>query len=133
MEINRYQRLTPLVVADKSLEGDLGNVRKGDCAVTFSRTGLFELKRRIETATRLRCALAYGRLPPEIRSEQAALVMKEIGNSGYAKCKAISVVKISAVGRAVLLYARVFNEQGYQMKFETRVIAVNSMRVCQRP
>ena len=73
VEINRYQRLTPLVVADKSLEGDLGNVRKGDCAVTFSRTGLFELKRRIETATRLRCALAYGRLPPEIRSEQAAL------------------------------------------------------------
>ncbi|KAI0373141.1 P-loop containing nucleoside triphosphate hydrolase protein [Pilatotrama ljubarskyi] len=73
LEIKRYERLTPLVVAEKSLEGDLKNIEKGDCAVAFSRTGIFSLKTRIEKETKMRCALAYGRLPPEIRSEQAAL------------------------------------------------------------
>ncbi|OSD02131.1 P-loop containing nucleoside triphosphate hydrolase protein [Trametes coccinea BRFM310] len=73
LEINRYQRLTPLVVAEKSLEGDLSRIEKGDCAVAFSRNGIFGLKGRIEESTKFRCALAYGRLPPEIRSEQAAL------------------------------------------------------------
>ena len=73
MEVHRYNRLTPLVVADKSLDGDLSRVKKGDCVVSFSRTGLFKLKQDIEGAAKMRCALAYGRLPPEIRSEQAAL------------------------------------------------------------
>ncbi|KAI1791582.1 P-loop containing nucleoside triphosphate hydrolase protein [Ganoderma leucocontextum] len=73
IEVHRYNRLTPLVVADKSLDGDLSRVKKGDCVVTFSRTGLFKLKQDIEAVAKMRCALAYGRLPPEIRSEQAAL------------------------------------------------------------
>ncbi|RPD55693.1 P-loop containing nucleoside triphosphate hydrolase protein [Lentinus tigrinus ALCF2SS1-7] len=73
LEVHHYKRLTPLVVAEKSLEGDLGKVQAGDCVVAFSRSGLFGLKHSIEKATKMRCALAYGRLPPEIRSEQAAL------------------------------------------------------------
>ncbi|KAI0695102.1 P-loop containing nucleoside triphosphate hydrolase protein [Cerioporus squamosus] len=73
LEVQRYNRLTPLVVAEKSLEGDLSKVQEGDCVVAFSRSGLFGLKHSIEKATKMRCALAYGRLPPEIRSEQAAL------------------------------------------------------------
>ncbi len=73
VEVHRYNRLTPLVVADKSLDGDISRVKNGDCVVTFSRTGLFKLKQDIEGAAKMRCALAYGRLPPEIRSEQAAL------------------------------------------------------------
>ncbi|KAI9453905.1 P-loop containing nucleoside triphosphate hydrolase protein [Lactarius psammicola] len=70
--INRYQRLSPLVVAPRSLERDLTQIRKGDCIVTFSRTSIFNLKREIEEKTGLRCAVVYGRLPPEIRAEQAA-------------------------------------------------------------
>jgi ATP-dependent RNA helicase SUPV3L1/SUV3 len=31
------------------------------------------LKHQVETLTGLRCAVAYGRLPPEVRSAQAAL------------------------------------------------------------
>lgn len=31
------------------------------------------MKSRIEEQNKMRCALAYGRLPPEIRAEQAAL------------------------------------------------------------
>ncbi|EIW60996.1 P-loop containing nucleoside triphosphate hydrolase protein [Trametes versicolor FP-101664 SS1] len=73
LEINRYERLTPLVVAEESLGGDLSKVQKGDCAVAFSRTGIFGMKSRIEEENKMRCALAYGRLPPEIRAEQAAL------------------------------------------------------------
>jgi len=71
--INRYQRLTPLRVAKQSLDGDLKRIEKGDCVVSFSRSGIFALKKKIEEVTNLRCAVAYGRLPPEIRSEQAAL------------------------------------------------------------
>jgi ATP-dependent RNA helicase SUPV3L1/SUV3 len=73
LEIRRYQRLTPLRVADKSLNGDLTKIEKGDCVVAFSRSGIFKLKDKIEKETGLKCAVAYGALPPEIRSEQAAL------------------------------------------------------------
>lgn len=71
--INRYRRLAPLRVANESLDGDLKRIGKGDCVVAFSRSGIFALKKKIEEVTNLRCAVAYGRLPPEIRSEQAAL------------------------------------------------------------
>ncbi|GAA5861345.1 hypothetical protein JCM1840_005339 [Sporobolomyces johnsonii] len=69
--IKRYQRLSPLVVADKSLEGDLSRIRRGDCLVTFSRSNIFAFKRAIEEKTGLRVAVAYGGLPPEVREEQA--------------------------------------------------------------
>jgi ATP-dependent RNA helicase SUPV3L1/SUV3 len=71
--VNRYQRLSPLEIAPRSLERDLTRIRKGDCIVTFSRTNIFKLKKYIEETTGLRCAVIYGRLPPEIRAEQAAL------------------------------------------------------------
>jgi len=79
--IKRYQRLTPLAVAETSLGGCWSKIQKGDCIVTFSRTSIFSLKRLVEQATGLRCAVAYGRLPPETRSEQAALFNDP--DSGY--------------------------------------------------
>lgn len=69
--VNRYERLSPLEVADKSLEGDLTKVTKGDCIVTFSRSKIFQLKDAVEKKTGLKCAVAYGRLPPEMKNEQA--------------------------------------------------------------
>ncbi|KAJ7632305.1 P-loop containing nucleoside triphosphate hydrolase protein, partial [Roridomyces roridus] len=71
--VNRYERLTPLEVEDSSLENDLNRVRPGDCIVAFSRNAIFGLKRQVEAKTKMKCAVVYGRLPPEIRSEQAAL------------------------------------------------------------
>ncbi|KIJ12528.1 hypothetical protein PAXINDRAFT_177160 [Paxillus involutus ATCC 200175] len=71
--VNRYERLTPLQIQQSSLDGDLSRIKKGDCLVTFSRNGIFALKKKVEEKTGLRCAVAYGKLPPEIRSEQAAL------------------------------------------------------------
>ncbi|GAA5898182.1 hypothetical protein JCM8208_000173 [Rhodotorula glutinis] len=69
--VKRYQRLSPLVVASRSLEGDLSRIRRGDCLVTFSRSNIFAFKRAIEEKTGLRVAVAYGGLPPEVREEQA--------------------------------------------------------------
>lgn len=71
--INHHQRLSPLEIAPRSLEGDLTRIQKGDCVVTFSRSNIFNMKKNIEEKTGLRCAVIYGRLPPEIRAEQAAL------------------------------------------------------------
>jgi ATP-dependent RNA helicase SUPV3L1/SUV3 len=73
MTIHRYERLTPLAVAEKSLEGDLGRIEDGDCVVCFSRSGIFATKKAIEQKTGKRCAVVYGALPPETRSEQAKL------------------------------------------------------------
>ncbi|GAA5907546.1 hypothetical protein JCM6882_004401 [Rhodosporidiobolus microsporus] len=69
--VKRYQRLSPLKVADSSLEGDLSRIRRGDCLVTFSRSNIFAFKRVVEEKTGLRVAVAYGGLPPEVREEQA--------------------------------------------------------------
>ena len=95
--INRYQRLTPLHVAKESLNGDFKRIEKGDCVVSFSRSGIFALKNKIEAATNLRCAVAYGRLPPEIRSEQAALFNDP--NSGFDV-----IVGSDAIGMGLNLY-----------------------------
>ncbi|KAF9481322.1 P-loop containing nucleoside triphosphate hydrolase protein [Pholiota conissans] len=73
IEIRRYQRLTPLVVEPESLKGDFSKVRKGDCIVAFNRSSIFAIKKTVEEVTGMRCAVVYGRLPPEVRSEQAAL------------------------------------------------------------
>jgi ATP-dependent RNA helicase SUPV3L1/SUV3 len=69
--VNRYSRLSPLVVAQNSLGSDLSKIRPGDCLVTFSRSNIFAFKRAIEEKTGLRVAVAYGGLPPEVREEQA--------------------------------------------------------------
>lgn len=69
--VHRYERLSPLAVADSSLEGDLKKIKKGDCVVTFSRNNIFAMKQQIEASTGLQVAVAYGGLPPEVREEQA--------------------------------------------------------------
>lgn len=73
LHVHEYQRLTPLAVAPESLQNDLSKIQKGDCVVAFSRSAIFQLKKQIETHTQLQCAVAYGSLPPETKSEQAKL------------------------------------------------------------
>lgn len=95
--VNKYERLSPLVVAEEGLGGALSKIQKGDCCVTFSRRNIFALKKRIEQATGMRCAVAYGRLPPEIRSEQAALFNNP--TSGYDV-----IIGSDAIGMGLNLY-----------------------------
>ncbi|KAG2180195.1 hypothetical protein INT43_003984 [Umbelopsis isabellina] len=71
VEVHHYERLTPLTISKKSLNGSYKNVKKGDCVVTFARKDIFEVKRAIEKETGLRCAVVYGALPPESRALQA--------------------------------------------------------------
>ena len=78
--VNRYDRLSPLQVATQSMEGVWTDIRRGDCIVAFSRKDIFAYKRLIEQKTGLRCAVAYGKLPPEIRAEQALLFNKPNGD-----------------------------------------------------
>ncbi|PWY79265.1 ATP-dependent RNA helicase SUV3 [Aspergillus heteromorphus CBS 117.55] len=73
LEIHRYKRLNPLKVMDRSLNGDLKNLQKGDCLVSFSRVGIHALKADIEKTTGKRAAIVYGSLPAEIRTQQASL------------------------------------------------------------
>ncbi|EIE76905.1 hypothetical protein RO3G_01609 [Rhizopus delemar RA 99-880] len=69
--VNKYGRLTPYTVSDMPLKSDLSQIEKGDCVVAFSRMNIFDLKKRIEAQTGLKCAVAYGSLPPETRALQA--------------------------------------------------------------
>lgn len=73
LEVHRYERLSPLQMADKSLRGDLKQLRKGDCIVSFSVMGIHALRRQIEKATGKKVATVYGSLPPETRAQQARL------------------------------------------------------------
>jgi ATP-dependent RNA helicase SUPV3L1/SUV3 len=73
VEVHEYERLTPLQVAPKSLNGNLGKLEKGDCIVAFSVLGLHALRKEVETKTGKKCAIVYGSLPPETRAQQARL------------------------------------------------------------
>ncbi|WVR06153.1 hypothetical protein IAU60_003183 [Kwoniella sp. DSM 27419] len=71
LTVHRYNRLSPLAVADESLNNDYDNVQEGDCIVTFSRTNIFAVKKMVESVAGKKCAVVYGALPPETRAEQA--------------------------------------------------------------
>eukprot|EP01018_Ginkgo_biloba_P029833 Gb_28353 [translate_table: standard] len=68
-----YQRFKPLVVEEKTLQGNFKNIQPGDCVVAFSRREIFEVKLAIERYTKHRCCVVYGALPPETRKQQAQL------------------------------------------------------------
>lgn len=95
--VNRYERLTPLQVEAESLEGDFSRVQKGDCIVTFSRSSIFAMRRLVEDKTGIKCALVYGKLPSQIRSDQAALFNDP--NSGYDV-----IIGSDAIGMGLNLY-----------------------------
>eukprot|EP01133_Synstelium_polycarpum_P010711 gene10711-12458_t len=71
MNVNYYERLAPLQVADKSVSLR-GGLKKGDCVISFSRKDILAIKGDVEKRG-LRCAVVYGALPPETRAGQANL------------------------------------------------------------
>ena len=73
VQVHEYTRLSPLAMAEESLDGDLKKLRKGDCIVSFSVVGIHALRRRIEQQTKRKVATVYGSLPPETRAHQARL------------------------------------------------------------
>lgn len=63
IEVRHFKRLSSLSIAEKSLEEQLGQIRPGDCLVTFSRRQIFDLKAQVERKTNMKCAVVYGNLP----------------------------------------------------------------------
>ena len=80
-ELKKYDRLSTLKIADRSLEGDYSKIQPGDCIVAFSRADIFSIKKEVEKKTPYKCCTVYGQLPPETRSEQARLFNEE--DTGY--------------------------------------------------
>ncbi|KAK5670711.1 RNA helicase [Batrachochytrium dendrobatidis] len=73
LEINEYERLTSLTVAQKSLEGNFNQIKPGDAIIAFSRKNVFNAKQFVELNTPYKAAIIYGGLPPESRADQAKL------------------------------------------------------------
>ena len=73
VQVHKYERLSPLQMAEESLDGKLNNLRKGDCIVSFSVMGIHALRREVEKVTGRKVATVYGSLPPETRAQQARL------------------------------------------------------------
>ncbi|XP_069756955.1 ATP-dependent RNA helicase SUPV3L1, mitochondrial isoform X2 [Narcine bancroftii] len=69
VEVETYERLTPLTVLDLALES-LDNLQPGDCIVCFNKADIYSLSRQIE-ARGLECAVIYGSLPPGTKLAQA--------------------------------------------------------------
>lgn len=72
LEVREYTRLSSLRPGRFALES-LDCTRPGDCLVAFSRREVHSLRHQIEALSGRRCAVVYGGLPPESRSQQAAL------------------------------------------------------------
>jgi ATP-dependent RNA helicase SUPV3L1/SUV3 len=100
--IRKYERLSPLSMEEQSLNGDYSKVQKGDCVVAFSRSRIFGIKEDIEKKSGLRCAVVYGKLPPEVRSEQAALFNDT--DSGFDV-----IIGSDAIGMGLNLYVFFFS------------------------
>lgn len=98
VEVRRYERLSPLEVSPRALGGDLTQLERGDCVVTFSRSNIFALKREIEATTGLRVAVAYGALPPDVREEQARGFNEQLDYD--------VMVATDAIGMGLNLYVR---------------------------
>lgn len=73
LTIHRYERLSPLKMSGKSLEGNIRNLQKGDCVVCFSVAAIHGLRQLVERLHTCKVAVIYGSLPPETRAQQARL------------------------------------------------------------
>ncbi|XP_051152845.1 DExH-box ATP-dependent RNA helicase DExH16, mitochondrial isoform X2 [Andrographis paniculata] len=80
VKVQSYERLSPLSPLKVPL-GSFSNIRTGDCIVTFSRKGIYTIKREIESRGKHLCSVIYGSLPPETRSRQAT--MFNDANNGF--------------------------------------------------
>ncbi|KAI9318303.1 hypothetical protein DFJ73DRAFT_879583 [Zopfochytrium polystomum] len=65
-----YERRSELRIEDRGLRGSLSNVVEGDCLVTFAGSGIFALRKQVESFAQLTAAIVYEGVPPEVRLQQ---------------------------------------------------------------
>lgn len=94
VDVRRYQRLTPLKVADHSLQ-NLENVRPGDAIVCFSKADIYNVVLKLEKLGH-EVAVIYGSLPPATKLAQAKRF-----NDPNDKCKIL--VATDAIGMGLNL------------------------------
>ncbi|CRH00901.1 ATP dependent DEAD-box helicase, putative [Plasmodium relictum] len=68
--IKRFKRLSKLELQEKT--ENLENVKTGDCVITFSRSNIMLLKKKLEKLNK-RVFVIYGNLPPESKKKQIEL------------------------------------------------------------
>ncbi|SBS85267.1 ATP-dependent DEAD box helicase, putative [Plasmodium ovale curtisi] len=68
--IKRFKRLTKLELQDST--ENLENLKTGDCIITFSRSSIMLLKKKVEKMNK-RVFIIYGALPPESKTKQIEL------------------------------------------------------------
>ncbi|RCK55123.1 ATP-dependent RNA helicase SUV3, mitochondrial [Candida viswanathii] len=69
LEVKNFKRLGKLTVENRAIR--IGELRKGDCLVAFSKRKIMRMKCDIEQQSNLTVGVVYGALPPEIRSQEA--------------------------------------------------------------
>ncbi|XP_066915135.1 ATP-dependent RNA helicase SUPV3L1, mitochondrial-like [Clytia hemisphaerica] len=79
LEVYHYKRLTNLRV-EKNIVQNIKRLKEGDCLVAFSQKKIYDYRKLIEDRLGLKCSVVYGRLPSNIRLEQA----KQF-NEGHSK------------------------------------------------
>ncbi len=70
----RYSRFSNLIVEEKTFS--YSDLRQGDCVISFSKTKIMEIKKRIIEARNgdnNSCAVIYGDLPSETKKDQAKM------------------------------------------------------------
>lgn len=71
-EVRHYKRLTKLKVEQHALK-EYSALRTGDCVVAFSQKRIYDFRKFIEEKKGWKCSVVYGKLPSNIRLEQAQL------------------------------------------------------------
>lgn len=94
VEVNRYNRLTSLTVADNAVRS-LKNVQPGDCIVCFSKADIYNVVLQLERMGH-EVAVIYGSLPPQTKLDQASRF-----NDPNDKCKIM--VATDAIGMGLNL------------------------------
>ncbi|XP_046850999.1 ATP-dependent RNA helicase SUPV3L1, mitochondrial-like [Xenia sp. Carnegie-2017] len=70
-EVVYHERLTPLEIENTSLDSDFSKIERGDCIIAFSQRELYRIRRIVESASKWKCAIIYGGLPPATKVDQA--------------------------------------------------------------
>jgi|MDTB01.2.fsa_nt_gb hypothetical protein len=102
LEVNYYERLSPLDYESEPALRSYHDLRPGDAVVAFKRRDLYTIKRQIERETGRKCCIIYGALPPAVRKDQAKRF--NTPNNGYDILVATDAVGMGlnlAIGRVV--------------------------------
>ena len=57
-----------MTLHEKTLDSDFSKIERGDCIIAFSQRELYRIRKIVESASKWKCAIVYGGLPPGMLS-----------------------------------------------------------------